>query len=196
MSCPRCGFAVPSGHPVCPHCRLPLATPALPPAPPPALYRRVRPLAGRATTATIFIAGVAVLGMLDAFVPLVGVWAAREVSSSGGSGRATAFTLVQDVSTLALLAGSLVAGVWFLVWLYRARSNLGAFYDAYPRLSTGLVIGAWLLPVANLILPGMVVADTARESVPPAEPRRRRRLVALVWSWWTVYLLGVVAGIA
>src|SRR6266545_3004201 len=60
----------------------------------------------------------------------------------------------------------------------------------------GMGVGSWFLPVANLVLPGMVVADAARESVPPGDPRRRRRLVALVWSWWTVYVVATVAAFA
>ncbi len=163
---------------------------------PPAPSRRIRSLAGWATAATIGVATYALLGMVDAFVPLVGVWAAREASSSGASAPATMFMLLQDAISVAQVGCSLAAGVCFLVWLYRARANLGAFYDAHPRLPLGLAVGSWFLPVANLVLPGMVVADAARESVPPGDPRRRRRLVALVWSWWTVYVVATVAAFA
>src|SRR6266540_636555 len=192
MNCPRCGFAVPPGHSACPNCGLSLgypsqARPGPPPGPPlapppppavmrpPAPSRRIRSLAGWATAATIGVATYALLGMVDAFVPLVGVWAAREASSSGASAPATMFMLLQDAISVAQVGCSLAAGVCFLVWLYRARANLGAFYDAHPRLPLGLAVGSWFLPVANLVLPGMVVADAARESVPPGDPRRRRR---------------------
>src|SRR6266511_221128 len=187
--------APPPGPPVAPP-----GPPAAPPPPavmrPPAPSRRIRSLAGWATAATIGVATYALLGMVDAFVPLVGVWAAREASSSGASAPATMFMLLQDAISVAQVGCSLAAGVCFLVWLYRARANLGAFYDAHPRLPLGLAVGSWFLPVANLVLPGMVVADAARESVPPGDPRRRRRLVALVWSWWTVYVVATVAAFA
>src|SRR6266508_111508 len=221
-ACPNCGLSLgypsqarpgpppgppvsapPPGPPVSgPPPQAPPPGPPLAPPPPPAVMRppapsrRIRSLAGWATAATIGVATYALLGMVDAFVPLVGVWAAREASSSGASAPATMFMLLQDAISVAPVGCSLAAGVCFLVWLYRARANLGAFYDAHHRLPLGLAVGSWFLPVANLVLPGMVVADAARESVPPGDPRRRRRLVALVWSWWTVYVVATVAAFA
>jgi len=195
MNCPRCGAGVPPGYPACPNCRLPLGPPppppppATPPPPPPvAPYRRIRPLTGRAIAASLFIAVSAVAGLVDAFVPLLGVWAAREVADSGGTGAVDAFLLVRNLMLVAEGLLAIPAGICFVVWLYRARANLIAFPDAYPRLSPGLTIGAWFIPVANLLLPAFVVADTARESVPADEPRRRRRLRALVWFWWISYI--------
>jgi hypothetical protein len=160
-------------------------------------YRPIRSLAGWSTAAAIGIAACALVALVDAFVPLLGVWAAREIGTSGGSAPANAYTLVDLAVGLAQFGCHLVAGGCFVVWLYRARANLGAFYDAYPRMSLGLAVGAWFIPVANFVLPGLVVADAARESVPPGEgaPSRRRRLVALVWSWWAVYVLATIAGV-
>jgi hypothetical protein len=159
-------------------------------------YRPIRPLGGRATAASLGIAAFTVVIVASTFTPLVGVWAAREVARSGGTEPGNILTLVEVTAILVQALGYLSAGVCFLVWLSRARANLAGFFDAYPRLSSGLVVGAWFLPLANLVLPGAVVADIARESVPPDQPDRRGRLVALVWSWWTVSVLAPIAMVA
>src|SRR6266498_3074292 len=119
--------APPPGPPVSgPPPQAPPPGPPLAPPPPPAVMRppapsrRIRSLAGWATAATIGVATYALLGMVDAFVPLVGVWAAREASSSGASAPATMFMLLQDAISVAQVGCSLAAGVCFLVALVGA----------------------------------------------------------------------------
>src|SRR6266498_3895361 len=208
MNCPRCGFAVPPGHSACPNCGLSLgypsqARPGPPPGPPVSAPPPGPPVSGPPPQAPP--PGPPVSGPPPqapppgpplAPPPPPAVMRPPAPSRRAGAAAATMFMLLQDAISVAQVGCSLAAGVCFLVWLYRARANLGAFYDAHPRLPLGLAVGSWFLPVANLVLPGMVVADAARESVPPGDPRRRRRLVALVWSWWTVYVVATVAAFA
>lgn len=84
------------------------------------------------------------------------------------------------LASLALL----VSGVLFLLWLGRARRHLTGF-DARPHYSPGWTVGAWFIPIGNIIMPGLVVADVARCSTDQATTRRR--LVRLVWIWWACY---------
>jgi hypothetical protein len=74
----------------------------------------------------------------------------------------------------------LVAGVVFLCWLYRARVNAEMLAGHPQRLGRGWTIGAWFVPLGNVVLPPMVVADIWRAS--------SRRSSGLVAAWWTAVL--------
>jgi hypothetical protein len=80
-------------------------------------------------------------------------------------------------NSLPILAWGQVALV--MGWLYAARRNVDAFAAAAPRWSAGWTIGAWLIPVANYVLPALVIADVLRNSL----PRRRGTGLALVAAW-------------
>jgi len=82
----------------------------------------------------------------------------------------------------------LVAGVIYLAWLGRARRNLLAFKGEERQYSPGWTIGAWLIPLANLIMPALVTADIVRGST--TDPAAQRKLITLVWVWWACYLGG------
>lgn len=87
----------------------------------------------------------------------------------------------------------LVAGVVFLFWLYRARVNAEMLAGQPQRLGRGWTIGAWFVPLGNVVLPPLVVADTWR-----ASSRRSSGLVAAWWtavlSAWALDVYGIVTG--
>jgi hypothetical protein len=90
-----------------------------------------------------------------------------------------------------LVIGSIFAlggFVALLVWLHRARVNLAGIPGAQPSWGPGWTVGAWFIPVANLLLVPAVVADVARNSG-AAEPRRPH-LGALAVYWWIFWALG------
>jgi hypothetical protein len=98
------------------------------------------------------------------------------------------------VNTMALgvcLVGVLAALGGFLTWLYRARRNLEAAPG--PRLAwgPGWALLGWLIPVANLVIPPLVVAEVTRHSLARAG-RPGAAGVTLAWGWW-VSLVGLVA---
>jgi hypothetical protein len=145
----------------------------------------VRAVAGWATATMLSVSAFTLVGLLDAFNPLVEMWAVRQAASTGGGTPAAVATLTR-LGALALLALLyLVGAVCFVTWLARCRANLAAFPDARPAMRTGLTVGMWFIPLANLVLPPFGVADVVRNSVPQA---RRRRLVGAVWGWWVLFL--------
>lgn len=85
----------------------------------------------------------------------------------------------------------LVAGVVFIAWLGRARRNLLDFKGEARAYSPGWTIGAWFVPIANLIMPALVTADVARGST--TDPATKRKLLTLVWLWWPCYVGNAVA---
>ena len=79
----------------------------------------------------------------------------------------------------------------FLGWLYRTRRELDHLDGAAPRWGWGWTVVGWLVPVANLVVPAMVVADVARESRPAYARTQRRLATALVWLGWLAVLSGI-----
>jgi hypothetical protein len=77
-----------------------------------------------------------------------------------------------------LLPTQLAALVPTIIWMRRARLNLDAFPDARPTLGVGWAVAGWLVPIANLVVPGRMMAGIARDSV------RSTAVSAAVWVWW------------
>lgn len=82
----------------------------------------------------------------------------------------------------------LLAAVLFLVWLRRARLNVSVSAEA-PRLLRPFWIGImWVIPIANLFLPGLFVARVAEVSTAaPVQSPSRSGLLRLVWAWWVCW---------
>lgn len=138
------------------------------------------------------IAGCATAYLLDTLTPLLEAWALargpRATQRAGG---------VASVVTGALAVSLVLAAIAFLVWAGKARANLAVLYDGpvgrsarrWTPESDRLAAAAWFVPVANLILPPLQIAELAVKSVGRSRPRSaRRRLALLVWSWWTALL--------
>jgi hypothetical protein len=77
--------------------------------------------------------------------------------------------------------------ITFLWWLYVALRNL-VRWGLRPRWGPGWAVGSWLIPVADLVLPLLVVREAARRS--GSGPGGS----ALVLVWWVVFLAGESLG--
>lgn len=91
-----------------------------------------------------------------------------------------------------LLVVQFAAFVVYLVWLWRARTNAQLVVaPSEHRLGRGWAIGAWFVPIANLILPWFVVSDVWRacDHAQQHLPLRRRRHSSLVTAWWVAFAL-------
>lgn len=96
---------------------------------------------------------------------------------------------------LALLQGGayLLISVGFLVWFHRAYTNLAALGIEPLPYSPGWAVGAWLVPILNLVRPKQIM-DTIWRGSDPDRPRldgfwRNGRVPALVHWWWAMLLL-------
>jgi len=83
--------------------------------------------------------------------------------------------------------GQVPALVLTIVWLWRARRNLDSFPGTRPLFSAGWAIGGWFFPIANLFVPGRLMANVARESV------REWWVTAASIVWWCCFLAHLVA---
>ncbi|HTX01486.1 MAG TPA: DUF4328 domain-containing protein [Acidimicrobiales bacterium] len=76
-------------------------------------------------------------------------------------------------------------GVVFLVWQHdAAKVARGLGYPA--RISPGLGVGSWFIPIANLFLPYW----SLRDCLPPGHPMRSKAL----WAWLGYVATGLLGG--
>jgi len=85
--------------------------------------------------------------------------------------------------------------VLFVIWLWRAYSNLDALGVGPRRYGRGWAIGAWFVPVANLFIPKQVVNDSwrAADVQAPGNPRWAKLPISGVFTaWWITFIVSVV----
>ena len=92
------------------------------------------------------------------------------------------------VSSLASLAAGPVA---VALWVYRAYRNLPVLGSGPPRWSPGWAAGGWFVPVANFVLPYLVVSELWAVS----RPSSRRTSVAVA-VWWAALVAAVALWLA
>jgi hypothetical protein len=85
--------------------------------------------------------------------------------------------------------------VLLIVWLWRAYSNTRVFGAGPWRWGRGWTVGAWFIPLANLVIPKLLINDAWRgaDSRAPGNPMWRRLPVAgVVTVWWILLAAGRV----
>ncbi len=92
---------------------------------------------------------------------------------------------------------SVATGLLWLVWQYRAATNLRALGVRELRYSPAWAVGWWLIPVANLVMPYLTVRELYRASDPDAGATDWRRPVPfLLPVWWAAWILPLMVGAA
>jgi multisubunit Na+/H+ antiporter MnhC subunit len=109
-----------------------------------------------------------------------------------------------EVDDLAQAAGitmivlSLATVVVFIIWMFRAARNNAGLGREHPRLGPGWAIGGWFIPLANLVIPVLVMQDLWRgstASIPRGDMRWKiADRSALVGWWWAALLLSLLQG--
>jgi hypothetical protein len=85
--------------------------------------------------------------------------------------------------------------VLLIVWLWRAYSNTRVLGAGPWRWGRGWTVGAWFIPLANLVIPKLLINDAWRgaDSKAPGNPLWRRLPVAgVVTVWWVLLAAGRV----
>ena len=148
------------------------------------------------TLGRFVIAAVAVVALTD-FVEIIG--RAREYSLAGdlqsdfysvSPDRINASDDFIRAARLTSIGVTLLAGVLFIVWFYRARWNAGAYGTHEQRRSQGWAIGSWICPFIALFYPYQMTTDVVVASeADPGSPTRYATIVPLVRVWWMVWLI-------
>jgi hypothetical protein len=106
-----------------------------------------------------------------------------------------ALDAVSGVAGFFFLVSLAIAVLW-IIWMWRAATNTRLFGLARQRFGPGFAIGGWFIPLANLVIPGMQMADISRGTPATAVPEGARRSTALVWWWWITFIVGRLAFLA
>ena len=86
----------------------------------------------------------------------------------------------------------IVIVVLFIIWMFRSAKNNEALGRTGARYGPGWSIGSWFIPLANLLIPVMIMQDLWRGS----DVKRRRddgnwrtaSRSALVGTWWAFWI--------
>jgi len=90
---------------------------------------------------------------------------------------------------------SVVIAACFIVWCWRAAKNQQALGRAPERLGSGWAIGGWFVPLANLVIPVLVIQDLWRGSdarIERGDPRWRIADRSWLVGWWWGLLLSAL----
>jgi hypothetical protein len=103
-------------------------------------------------------------------------------------------------AAVAVFMLTIAIAVLFIIWMWRAANNNEALGRRNPRLSDGWAIGGWFIPVANFVLPILIMQDLWRGS-DPSVPRdhpdwRQARGSGLIGVWWGLLVASVVGRFA
>jgi hypothetical protein len=88
----------------------------------------------------------------------------------------------------------LILIIVFLIWLYKAYSNLTPLQGQSLQFSPGWAVGWWFIPFANLVKPFQVVREVYNESDPDFDPDSSFMHVPagtpfVIGVWWAAFLL-------
>ena len=102
---------------------------------------------------------------------------------------------VSAASSLFVLV-QVVIVVLFIVWMFRAAKNNEALGRRNPRFGPGWAIGSWFIPIANLVIPVLIVQDLWRggdASRPRGDAHWRTAPGSwLVGWWWAAWLVSLL----
>jgi hypothetical protein len=114
------------------------------------------------------------------------------------------FNAVNDrnnVLSAVQLIGFAVTAVFFIVWTRRAYRNLRPLGAGGLRYTEGWAVGAWFVPILNLIRPKQIVDDIWRASDPdlaitdppgPVSTWQGKAVSPLLHVWWVLWLGAVL----
>lgn len=92
--------------------------------------------------------------------------------------------LLEALFSLIKVVALIVAGVMFVVWLWRARTNVEAIAGVQTqRHDKGWGIGGWICPIVNFWFPYQYMLDVWR-----ASGAGRDRRDGLVLAWWLTFV--------
>lgn len=160
-----------------------------------------RPTARLAQVLTVMIGVTAILAVLS-IAARAGLIARLHEFQRGDAFRVSVVEAGHTVDALARVTFWAIAatGIVWIVWHYRAHSNLSTFGIMGLRFSPTMVAVWWIVPLANLVLPVLTTAETLKASAAAAEGQisdwRARSVPSLLGWWWAFWLARVPLGAA
>ncbi|WP_199510653.1 DUF4328 domain-containing protein [Nucisporomicrobium flavum] len=151
-------------------------------------YSTARPLRTRATVAIVALVLAMVAAALTAALTFFAsnlVDDARVTGEGLGTARAVEAATAAGAGLLSITS-LLFAGIAFICWLHRARTNLDAFGGTVLSWGAGWTIGAWFVPLGNLVIPILMINEVDRATDHRVQGWDTRRPGRAVFVWWAV----------
>lgn len=82
-----------------------------------------------------------------------------------------------------------------IVWMFKAHRATSALSRHARTWSSGWTIGAWFIPLGNLVIPKLVLAEIERIATAPRSHGAavgRGRATVIGWLWWAMFVVGWV----
>jgi hypothetical protein len=164
--------------------------PGAAPAPaygPPAQWRSLRGITTALTwlfVAHIVLTALLIIGVSNHLRVLTDKEAGGLVFDTKSVNDANAFP-----AAMIILSGFVALAIFVLlvIWLYRAAKNNEALGRQNPRLGPGWAIAGWFIPLANLVIPFIIMDDVWRgadPSIARGDPNwRRSSTLGAIWAW-------------
>ena len=121
------------------------------------------------------MAGLAVHLLLDLNDTVLTPWATSE-ALHGRAGYDDPLQVLTDGLAWLHLGAFVATRITFISWLYLARKNLDTWRIRGLRRGAGWAIRAWLLPLANLVMPAPVMNSVVRGSRTPVARSASQRI--------------------
>jgi hypothetical protein len=151
----------------------------------------VRPIQGLGVAAYVTLAVASIVNVAAALVSAVRITLLERYLAGDPELTTDQLTASDNLTTatgVAQVAAYVVAGVIFIVWLWRARVNAEAISpNMAHRHGREWVILGWIVPVVNLWFPVRVIRDVWRTS--GGGPR-----TGLIVVWWLLWLVNLLVG--
>ncbi len=166
--------------------------PGPPPPPPPDALTAARATLGSLVPALLATATVAVIAAGAELWRYALLLASRSDALPAGL-VAASDALVMSAGTVAPIL-AVVAGVLLIAWSVRASRAAGEHARVVPARSARAIVAGWVVPVANLSVPGSVLAEIEHAGLgrPPEQRPRPSPLLTAWWVLWVADLLFVV----
>jgi len=84
--------------------------------------------------------------------------------------------------------------IFFLIWEYRAFSNLSALKAQHLEFTPGWAVGWWFIPFANLVKPFQAMRELRNESDPDFDPNlgflsTSSSASTMMGFWWAFWII-------
>lgn len=140
----------------------------------------------------IAIAGVSAMFVLGGILTIA--WPDWGFELGDGEGTLGVGITVIGLLALIELPLRIILIVVFLIWLYRAYSNLSPLKARHLQFSPGWAVGWWFIPFANLVKPFQVVREVYNESDPDFDPDSGFLNLPAgtpleIGVWWAAFIL-------
>ena len=158
------------------------------------------------TLSTFAIVGLGLVGLFQVISAVVGIGQVASPDSALDLEDASLpiWVMLQGLVVLIQFPVYIATVVFFLMWLYRAHSNLFALLPTNLQFSSGWAVGWWFIPFANLVKPFQVVREVWSESSPEvdtepsflsASAHSAPTFMGLWWAFWlTSNILSNITG--